>query len=435
MKTNIDWWALGNDPEARTPLLRVFGEKSFRTPTPITLDRCFFTRDENRLTANVAVIGAKFPSGDPIAFHEVRFGLSELNAWASRKGFGFDRNATGGMTIERFKLDWTRPPSCVARLPNGTEIEVATELNEGTWGSSRTTADLAEEAAVRITFPSRTELAEIQRVVYRFRNFVALGVGHGVRMLRMSAYKKPPKLPRDFYEGHTELVYPLIEPEEESEEPNPLRMPFVLDHAAERFDEHVNQWFRAADRLGPVMDIYFSTLYARPTYPETRFLMYIQALEGYHRRTYDGVVWSDEEWAQVKSQLLSGVDEGYVAKLGGKKPHQRGKKLNLLNSAPLSGRLSELTRRCPLTARKIFQAGRGSKGDFVEIAQATRNDQAHLFTEPVGRAAKTTNDLFRITEQAGALLNALLLVDAGFADADVGEMLWRGRRIDGIRIW
>ena len=27
MKTNIDWWALGNDPEARTPLLRVFGEK------------------------------------------------------------------------------------------------------------------------------------------------------------------------------------------------------------------------------------------------------------------------------------------------------------------------------------------------------------------------------------------------------------------------
>jgi hypothetical protein len=137
----------------------------------------------------------------------------------------------------------------------------------------------------------------------------------------------------------------------------------------------------------------------------------------------------------VKSQLLDGVDEAYVAKLGGKKPHQRGNKLNLLNSVSLSGRLSELTSHCPLTAKRIFQAGRSSKGDFLEIAQATRNDQAHLSTEPLQRAAKTVNDLRRVTEQAGALLNALLLVDAGFNDADIGEMLWRGGRIDSIRVW
>jgi hypothetical protein len=98
-------------------------------------------------------------------------------------------------------------------------------------------------------------------------------------------------------------------------------------------------------------------------------------------------------------------------------------------------RESDSLRCCPLAARRIFEAGRGSKADFIEIAQATRNDLAHLFTEPLGRAAKSTNDLFRITEQAGALLNALLLVDAGFDDADVGEMLWRGRRIDNVRIW
>jgi hypothetical protein len=106
-----------------------------------------------------------------------------------------------------------------------------------------------------------------------------------------------------------------------------------------------------------------------------------------------------------------------------------------ISSAYAGGQACALIRCCPLAARRIFEAGRGSKADFVEIAQATRNDLAHLFTEPLGRAAKSTNDLFRITEQAGALLNALLLVDAGFDDADVGEMLWRGRRIDNVRIW
>jgi hypothetical protein len=436
MKTGIDWWELSKDPEARLPLLRVFGEKSFRTPTPITLDRCFFTRDENRLTANVAVIGSKIPSGSPISFREVRFRLSHLSAWSQRKGFGFDRDAAGGLTVERLKLEWTRPPTCIARLPNRTQIEFASELNEGTRGPSRTTADLVEEADIRIAFPSQVELPELQRVVYRIRNFVALGVGHGVRMLGMSAYKTRPRLPRDFYFAHNELIYPLVEPDEDAEEPNPLRMPFLVDDAADRFDEHVNEWFRAADRLGPVMDIYFSILYARPTYPETRFLMYMQALEGYHRRTYDGAIWSDEEWAGVKSQLLDGVDEAYVAKLSGKKPEQRGNKLDPLNSVSLIGRLSELTRHCPLAAKRIFQAGRSSKSDFLEIAQATRNDQAHLFTEPFQRrAAKTVNDLRRVTEQAGALLNALLLVDAGFNDADIGEMLWRGGRIDSIRVW
>jgi hypothetical protein len=308
-------------------------------------------------------------------------------------------------------------------------------LNEGTWGRSRTTADLSEWAYVRITFPTSTELSEIQRVVYRFRNFIALGVGHGIRMKTMSAYKKAHKSPRDLYDDHTELVYPLVEPDERPDEPNPLRMPFLLDHAADRFDEHVKKWFSAADQLGPVMDVYFSILYARPTFPETRFLMYMQALEGYHRRTCSDAIWESEEWRLVKSQLLDGVAPAYVDKLGGRKPHQRGSKLNLLNSISLSARLSDLTGRCPVTAKRIFQAGDGTKGDFVEIAQATRNDQAHMFTEPVGRAAKSTNDLFRVTEQAGALLNALVLVDAGFADADVAQMLWRGRRYENIRIW
>jgi len=40
-----------------------------------------------------------------------------------------------------------------------------------------------------------------------------------------------------------------------------------------------------------------------------------------------------------------------------------------------------------------------------------------------------------VEAQSLALLEALLLVDVGFDDSDIGEMLWRSQRLDRIRLW
>lgn len=429
MDTGVDWIERWNDPDARVDLFRVFGETSFRVAKPITLDGCFFTRDENRLTANVAAVGAKVPSGSDITFREIRFGLSHLDAWSRRKGFGFDRKWHADEDPLRFSLDWRKPPPCVARLPDRTLIEIVSDLNEGTWGSSRTKADLAEQAHVRVLFPKRVELARIRKAVYVIRNLLALGVGNGVSVEWISAYASRPRTDRDLYFGHVELVYPIIEPDiEADDEPNPLAMPFLLDNLAERFDEHVNRWVDAMERLGVVADMYFSLLHAPPTYPETRFLILMQALEGYHRRMFpDDVAWSKGDWPRVKKKLLAGLDPADAKKLG-------GKRLEILNSTPLSGRLSKLMSLCPQTSKRIVTASRTTKGSYLEVAQATRNDQAHLLVPPPTNAAKGA-DLLRIEAQSQALLEALLFLELGFEDAALGDMLWRARRLDRIRLW
>ena len=56
------------------------------------------------------------------------------------------------------------------------------------------------------------------------------------------------------------------------------------------------------------------------------------------------------------------------------------------------------------------------------MPQDTRNDLAHLLLPRPSKAAKG-NDLFRVGAQSLALLEALLLVDVGFDDSDIGEML------------
>jgi ApeA N-terminal domain 1 len=429
MKTGIDWMSYWNDPDAQLPLVRVFGENAFRVSTPITLDRCFFTRDENRLTANVAVVGTRFSTGSEISFREIRFRLSHLDAWCQRKGFGYDRKWHTEDAL-RFAIQWTKPPSCVAHLPDGTRIEIVTHLNEGSWGPSRTTAHLSEMSEIRVLFPKRMDIAEIRRVVYVLRNLIALGVGSGVRMESMSAYRVVPRSESERYFVHNEIIYPLVEPpvEADEDEPNPLRMPFLLDHIADRFDEHINRWFEAVERLGPVTDMYFSLLHSPPTFPETRFLSHMQALEGYHRRTFpDDVQWTDKDWSRIKKQLLTGLDPAVASAFG-------DKRLEILNSFSLSARLSKLMRLCPKTSKRILQAGRTTKGAYLDCAQATRNDQAHLLVPRPSKAAKG-NDLFRVEAQSLALLEALLLVDVGFEDSDIGEMLWRSQRLDRIRLW
>jgi Apea-like HEPN len=53
------------------------------------------------------------------------------------------------------------------------------------------------------------------------------------------------------------------------------------------FDEVVNRWFRLVEDLDDVLNLYLSTVHAPPRFPETRFLIFVQALEGYHRITAD----------------------------------------------------------------------------------------------------------------------------------------------------
>ncbi len=48
------------------------------------------------------------------------------------------------------------------------------------------------------------------------------------------------------------------------------------------------RWFRRSEQLEPVANVYLSALPTRPLHIEYRFLAFVQALEGYHRRKAAG---------------------------------------------------------------------------------------------------------------------------------------------------
>ena len=71
------------------------------------------------------------------------------------------------------------------------------------------------------------------------------------------------------------------------------------------------RWFSANESLPQVLDLYFAASHSIELFPETRFLIYLQALETYHRFRYLNFEVDPEEHAKRLSVIISSGPEQY----------------------------------------------------------------------------------------------------------------------------
>lgn len=132
----------------------------------------------------------------------------------------------------------------------------------------------------------------------------------------------------------------------------------------------LGNWFERRDRLRPVHELFFGSLFAPRTYPEFQFLSLVQALETYHRRTRPG------------------------------RPPLRRRLEDLLGALPASGVVEDR----PNLAHKVLD---------------TRNYLTHYPEELEDRALSGT-ELMEVIEDLRRMLAFLLLRELGL---DVGTVL------------
>ena len=73
----------------------------------------------------------------------------------------------------------------------------------------------------------------------------------------------------------------------------------------------VDKWFLANETMPQVIDLYFAASLGGDLFPETRFLMYMQAIEAYHRLRFRNFEVEPEEHAKRLSIILSSIPEEY----------------------------------------------------------------------------------------------------------------------------
>ena len=198
--------------------------------------------------------------------------------------------------------------------------------------------------------------------------------------------------------------------------------------------EHVlNAWFDQAEKLGPIHNLFFGTLYNRTLHEEAKFLNLMQALESYHART----AWKDryvpdEEYKEHQKAMLSELPENIRQILAPRLP--------FLNRYSLKTRLDKLLYSLGFHTVKatlvedMSTPSRTVSRTRAEMAKAlnkvtrqltdTRNYLTH-YDEKGKKRALTEGEIIETNPKLQLWLIAMLLDDAGIDNVTIAKAIDR----------
>jgi hypothetical protein len=373
---------------------------------------------------SVVCVGAWFEAEEPLAVDLVFVRLSSLHPWSAVSGFdpewqtSPDDNET---TVQTYKP----PPSRRATLSDGTIIELAFPLVEETEGLFTFAKTFTQASRFKFEYPEPRLVEGVQEHVHVLRNFLTLAVGEPVKVTNLVGYRKPLSSDDPPIGREVEILYQHVEHPRAREALNHHGMLFLLPDIADRFDEHIIRWFERASELGRVLDLFFSTRNLEFTYLETRFMNFVQAIEGYHRRRLNRNMYDEAIFAEYREAILEHVKG---------RPRALAKRVlgKYANEVNLETRIKDVVEHLGYPGSRVLAWGTGTMrvpADFARRVAQIRNAYAHNLEgdEPDAR------ELAVVTHQLSALIEAVLLLEIGFEPSVIDTRLDEARRYRLIR--
>lgn len=185
-------------------------------------------------------------------------------------------------------------------------------------------------------------------------------------------------------------------------------MLFTFPDVEEKWESLIANWFQKREQLEPVITLYFSTLYNSYLYVENNFLSLVNALESYHRRTFDTQEFEEEKKNELIKQVQDAVDEKY---------HQViSRKLNYMNEPSLRSRLKEVYD----SNRKVLDKYIRRK-QFCDKTYVTRNYYTHYDENLKSRINKI--DPVDLIKKLEIVIEVCLLKELGFELSEIENCL------------
>jgi hypothetical protein len=184
-----------------------------------------------------------------------------------------------------------------------------------------------------------------------------------------------------------------------------------------QFQSVLNAWFSNRKKLGPVLELFFGSLYATKIHGAFQFLAMTQALEGLHRATIGGQYHPDLEYDWYKEDLKRCLTR-LPADNDWKNKFINGE-LKWGNQYSQRKRFKGLLSRIDPALRNLLV--RNAQG-FVDHIVDTRNYLTHMDQKSLGNALQG-HDLIFAFYKVQILVGILLLKEAGFSDHWLAGML------------
>jgi ApeA N-terminal domain 1 len=343
--------------------------------------------------ARVTLVGKHFPADERVAFDEIAIGASDLNAWTRVHGFAtsietepFDDD--GHVAFVGAEVRYEAPGDIHIPLAGGEELVLRFSCQSKGLGARSAKVELRQEATLHWRFSKPVDLASVFSRVGQIRNFLSLAVGRPVSITSVTGFQDAYKLERVDAPRPIEIYWEIPHnPDPPESERDPREMLFTLTEAEPDASTVIKRWLARQDRLEPVFNLYFGTLYHPSLYLEVRFLAFAQALETYDFRRR-------------------------------RKPARR----------TLAERTHDVLRQCRGVSGRIVGADPDA---FVTDFKNARNYYTH-YDPRLKKKAADGAALLLLTVQLQAILEMSLLRQLGFPCRAVAQILERGDRFSEI---
>lgn len=202
-------------------------------------------------------------------------------------------------------------------------------------------------------------------------------------------------------------------------------MLILYPHIQDRIHRILKAWFRNAERLRTVFDLFFGTFYNKNLYLRFQFLSLMQALESYDRIVNDSSYVSDKEYEKIKQALTnafpSGMDHDLKASLKSR--------IKYGNEHSLRKRLKKLFADLqPDTVKLVADDSSRFVGTIVD----SRNYFTHLSEELESSAILEGSELFYTTHRLRIFLTILLLRELEIDEPSIVSVIQNNSKLNFI---
>lgn len=351
--------------------------------------------------AHVLFLGVGYEPGEAPQFNSLHFGVEGLDQWHDVTGLRRELNPQENTAA----ISYRRPDAI--DLWSDQDVTLSLRFLWSVPGTdSLTEATVKQESYLSLHSEKLQPLDYFLRYAHKLVHFLSFSVDETVSIrdvsLRTSVLMDEGPGGQKYQHKIGVYYESLLHTEKpEKIERHSLLFNFSAIQASSR--EVLRAWLAAHERLMPSMNLYFSAQAGAHSYLNSRFLSVSQAVETYHRRTFDDTNLPPADFAVLLQTLLQATPV-----LQRELVESR---LKYANEPSLRVRLRQLVGNFS----GYFGEPKAQKA-FIDQVVTTRNYFTH-YNEHLAKGAAHGQALWELCSKLEALYQLQLMKEIGFSDA------------------
>jgi hypothetical protein len=362
-------------------------------------------------------IGKHFNSKDSILFSSIQANYTNLENWMWQIPFKTKHSK------KTTTVSYSFPKKFEAKLP-GAMGKIQSTFNFSASGDHLRKLEWSHTTFLKIIPKSVQSFEFYWRQLNEINNLLTLLIGERIYLKQIKAHGDDIEIrPGEKVKEIIEIFFPQEKPNlKENIHPLDMIIPYrkLLDNISLVF----TKWFRNADTLRSVYNLFFGTFYNPTMYLEFQFLSLIQALESYHRIVMGGKYLTDEAWSSYKDIMTNCIPIEIDA------DHKKSLKSRIKygNEYSFRKRMKDLT---SLLEENTLQAISPSSNYFIVIIVDTRHYYTH-YDEDIRNSCLKGQELYYANQRLKILIIILLLKKIGLNEKIIIQSLRDCRRFINI---